>query len=211
MARHLREAKGEGEADDEAFAAGEVFGRAHGASLVVVEHLQFQGLPWVVHQEVAVAEFAQLAIGVGDHDFKVQALREVAEFFAITRANERVEFVPAFLNLPLLLHALLLRLGLALRLGVGAQLLLKLSAACVASLLLRARLGKLPLQAGGVELAGYALLGERPTALLLLGAFAVELQALVLQAALLLLQLRALGAGQQRGDEGGFVGEARLL
>ncbi len=92
-AGHLR--KGQGQADEEAFAAGEVFRGADLPGLVVVDHIQFQRLPDVSDEKIAVRHLAELPVGVRDHHLESQPLGEIAEFLAVRRADQLMQRIPA--------------------------------------------------------------------------------------------------------------------
>ena len=206
FAAHLCEAKCQRQADDEALAAGEVFRAADFAALVVVDDIGFEWPCRVGGEQVAVAQLRQLAIGVGDDAGEGQALRVVAVFFAVRRADEGVQVLPApgFL---LLFGKGVLPGGEAgngafvfaeavVLLGEGLLLLLP---GVVVGLLSR-------LQGGGVgvvrALGGEG--GKAGGAVLLAGA---QGEGLLVKRSGFAGKGFAGGSGQARGLPGGFVGE----
>ncbi len=206
FAAHLGKSQREGEADDEAFAAGEVFGAAGFAALVVVDDVEFERACRVGGEQVAVAQLYQLAVCLGDDAGKCQALCVVAVFFAVRRADEFVQVLPAPGFGGLFCDGLLLG-GKALAgafvfseavLVCGEGLLVLLSGVFVGFL---ARL-----QGGGVGVVG-ALRGEAGKAggaVLLAG---VQGKGLLVQGGGLAGERFACGGGQARGLPGGFVRE----
>ena len=206
FAAHLGKSQREGEADDEAFAAGEVFGAAGFAALVVVDDVEFERACRVGGEQVAVAQLYQLAVCLGDDAGKCQALCVVAVFFAVRRADEFVQVLPAPGFGGLFCDGLLLG-GKALAgafvfgeavLVCGEGLLVLLSGVFVGFL---ARL-----QGGGVGVVG-ALCGEAGKAggaVLLAG---VQGEGLLVQGGGLAGERFACGGGQACGLPGGFVGE----
>ena len=101
FARHARQTQCQSQRHDEAFAAREVFGRTHRATLVLVYHIQLQRRIVGLLEQIAVAHVLQLAVGLLHQLVKRQALRKQAVFFAIAAADQFMQRAPtaAFLLL----------------------------------------------------------------------------------------------------------------
>ena len=100
-AGHLGEPQGQSQADKEAFPPGKILGTAQLPGLVVVADIQLQR-PVAHFQHIAVGHFDQLAVGMGDHQFKIHLLDDITEFFPVSGTYQLLQ------RGPLLEHAFLL-------------------------------------------------------------------------------------------------------
>ncbi|MCY1345718.1 hypothetical protein D9M69_317830 [compost metagenome] len=137
MADQVGQRQGQGQADQEALAAGQRAAVAGDVGLPGVDHLQFQLAAAAPRQLVAAVQALQLAVGEVDQVIEGQALGELAVLGAIGRADQPVEALPQvvlaalpfdlgeqrLLVLPALVVALQLRADFALALADLAQLL----------------------------------------------------------------------------------------
>ena len=94
-AGHLRKAKRQGQAHDKAFPAGEIFGGTNLARLVVVDHIQFQGVGGVADEKIAIRHLPELPVGMGGHHLKGQPLGKIPEFFAVCGTDELMQVIPS--------------------------------------------------------------------------------------------------------------------
>lgn len=94
VARHFREAEGEGEAGEEAFAAGEVFGGTDFVGLEVVDDIEFERVTGGADERVAGGHLVELLVGENDHFFEGEPLGKITEFIAVGRTDETVQLLP---------------------------------------------------------------------------------------------------------------------
>ena len=96
MADQVGERQRQGQADEEALAAGKGPCIAHRVRLPGIDHLQLQRIAGFALQQIAAVQAVKLVVGQPYQVIQRQALRKLTEFVALSGADKRVQPPPVF-------------------------------------------------------------------------------------------------------------------